>query len=106
MLLKKIKNKIKSYFVKSYSNSKNKELLKLFSKYKTCYILGSSPSINKINLTKLSENVMKISMGNFYEHPNINKIKPSISITNTISSEDILINNPEQSIKFIITSFK
>ena len=95
MLFKKIKNKIKSYFIKPYSNGKNKELLEIFKDYNTCYILGSSPSINKMNLTNLGENVMKISMGNFYEHSDIEKIKPSIHIfaaSHSPITEKVLFN--------------
>ncbi len=80
MFYKKIKNKIKSYFIKPYANAKNKELLKLFNKHRTCYILGSSPSINKLNLLNLDKNAIKITMGNFYEHPDIEIINPSIHV--------------------------
>lgn len=95
MFYKKLKNKIKSYFVKPYYNSKNKELLEIFKNYNTCYILGSSPSINKLNLSNLDKNAMKISMGNFYEHPNIENINPSIHLfaaSHPPITEEVLTN--------------
>jgi 6-hydroxymethylpterin diphosphokinase MptE-like len=57
----------------------NLELKNRFNHYRQCYILGTGPSINKLNL-KFNENDLIISMGNFHEHPEINKIKPHIHV--------------------------
>ncbi|NQY29498.1 MAG: hypothetical protein HRT69_08500 [Flavobacteriaceae bacterium] len=95
MLLQKIKTKIKSFITNSYSNKGNKELLTLFSHFSDCIILGSSPSINELELTNLSKNTMVITMGNFYEHPAINAIKPSIHVfaaSHPPITEKVLVN--------------
>lgn len=78
-LLIKIKYRIKNYLNISYSRKENLELKTLFSKYKRAVILGSSPSIRKLNLLDFEHDFV-ISMGNFYEHPDIIKIKPKIHI--------------------------
>lgn len=80
MILKKITNKIKSIFSNNKLFPENEELLELFKNKSKCYILGSSQTINQLDLTKLEEDSMKISMGNFYEHPDIGIIKPCIHI--------------------------
>jgi 6-hydroxymethylpterin diphosphokinase MptE-like len=79
-LVKKIKNKIIFFFIKEKVLYKeNVELKNRFNHFKQCYILGTGPSINKLNL-KFNENDLIISMGNFHEHPDINKIKPHIHV--------------------------
>lgn len=80
MILKKIIKKVNSIFKSQVLFPYNKEFIKLFSSFNQCFILGSSPTINKLDLTKLKEDSMKISMGNFYEHPDIEIIKPNIHI--------------------------
>lgn len=80
MLIDKIKTRIRKWQAKPYANPKNKQLQEKFGDLKKCYILGSSPSINKFDLTKLDKGSMIISMGNFYEHEEIEKIQPSIHI--------------------------
>lgn len=57
----------------------NKQLINLFSKYKKAVILGSSPSINQLDLKGFCDDFV-ITMGNFYEHPEINQINPKIHI--------------------------
>lgn len=79
-MLKKITNKIKSIFSNNKLFPENEELLKLFMNNSKCYILGSSPTINQLNLHNLEENSTKISMGNFYEHPDIEIINPDVHI--------------------------
>ncbi len=59
--------------------AKNAELQQLFSGYKNAVILGSSSSISKIDITQYSED-MVITVGNFYEHPQIEAIKPKIHV--------------------------
>ena len=58
-----------------YAN--NTELQQLFTGYKNAIILGSASSINKIDVTQYSED-MVITVGNFYEHPQIEVIKPKV----------------------------
>jgi len=60
-----------------YAN--NTELQRLFTGYKNAIILGSASSINKIDVTQYSED-MVITVGNFYEHPQIEVIKPKVHI--------------------------
>ena len=67
-----IKNPYKLY-------EKNKELQQMFSSYKQAVILGSSDSINKLDVTKLYDDFV-ITVGNFYEHTEIKKINPSIHV--------------------------
>lgn len=59
--------------------AKNVELKQTFGDYKKSVILGSAESINKIDITKISDDLV-ISVGNFFEHPEINKINPKIHI--------------------------
>lgn len=93
-LLKKIKGKLRTFFIKSpYSD--NAELLERFISYNKAVILGSAPSINSLNLTSFSADTMVISMGNFYEHPDINEINPSLHIfagSHPPITEKVLIN--------------
>jgi len=56
----------------------NKELLALFSHKKRAFIFGSAESINNLNLTNFDNNDLLLSVGNFFEHPDINLIKPDI----------------------------
>lgn len=84
-MLRKYKNYlkvIKRFLGLSFKPHKENIALKIkFSNYKECYILGSSPSINKFNLKELLANdVMKITMSNFHEHPDINDINPNVHI--------------------------
>jgi hypothetical protein len=72
LLLRFLKNPYKLY-------AKNVELKEMFSGYKNAVILGSSSSINNIDITKYAENIV-ITVGNFYEHPQIEIIKPNVHI--------------------------
>lgn len=78
-LLKKIKNKIQSGFTSDILFPENKKLITMFSDYKNAIILGSSPSINQLDLKGFSDDFV-ITMGNFYEHPEINQINPKVHI--------------------------
>jgi len=78
-LLKKIKIKLKSFFLKNPYSS-NAELLERFSSFNKAVVLGSGPTINMLDLTRFSKDTLVISMGNFYEHPEIATINPSIHI--------------------------
>lgn len=94
-ILKKIKSKIKSFITKPYSNNANLNLLTRYSSYDRAIILGSSPSINELELNNFSDDTMVISMGNFFEHPEINQINPSIHIfaaSHPPITEAVLIN--------------
>lgn len=93
-LLKKIKAKFKSYFLKPpyYHNA---ELLERFSSCKKAVVLGSGPTINKLKLTDFNKDTLVISMGNFYEHPEIKTINPSIHIfaaSHPPITESVLVN--------------
>jgi len=78
-LLKQIKAKFKGFFIKPpYSN--NSELLTRFSFCNKAVVLGSGATVNMLGLTSFSNDTLVISMGNFYEHPKINSINPSIHI--------------------------
>ncbi len=94
-VLKKIIAKVRYYVVKKPRFMANKNLLTRFSKYRKAVMLGSGPSINKFDLTNFSDDTMVISMGNFYEHPEINEINPSIHIfaaSHSPITEVVLIN--------------
>jgi hypothetical protein len=67
-----VKNPYKKY-------QRNVELESLFSHSKQVVILGSSSSINKLDVTQFSEDFV-ITVGNFYEHPQIEKIRPNVHI--------------------------
>lgn len=78
-LLKKIYKKIQSRFGSSIVHQENKFLKSQFGTYKQAVILGSGPSINKLDLTVFKDDFV-ITMGNFYEHPDIAKINPKLHI--------------------------
>lgn len=78
-LLKKIKNKILFKFKSEKKFPENIKLIEMFSVYKNAIILGSSPSINKLDLKGFNSDFV-ITMGNFYEHPEINVISPKVHI--------------------------
>lgn len=72
-------SKLKSLLKSKVDYHLNKQLLTLFSTYKNAIILGSSPSINQLDLKKIKDDFV-ITMGNFYEHPEINQIDPKVHI--------------------------
>ncbi|MCA0131977.1 hypothetical protein [Winogradskyella alexanderae] len=79
-MIERIKRRIRRILnnpYKLYSN--NEELKSLFSGYKQAVIFGSSGSIKKLNLTSFA-NDFGITVGNFFEHPDIQKINPKIHI--------------------------
>lgn len=78
-LLTKIKNKIKALIKSDRVFPENIKLIEMFSGYKNAIILGSSPSINKLDLKGFNSDFV-ITMGNFYEHPEINVISPKVHI--------------------------
>lgn len=78
-LLTKIKNKIKALIKSDRVFPENIKLIEMFSAYKNAIILGSSPSINQLDLKKNKDDFV-ITMGNFYEHPEINQIDPKVHI--------------------------
>lgn len=75
----KIKNKIRSKFVSQELFPENKLLPELFGSYTQAVLLGSGPSISNLDLTVFKDDFV-ITMGNFYEHPDIEKINPKIHI--------------------------
>ena len=75
-----LRYRIKRIVKKPYKNYRqNIHLKSSFSKYKNAVILGSSSSINKLDITKFSKD-MVITVGNFYEHTQINEINPKVHI--------------------------
>lgn len=78
--LKRIKKQLIKVLGKDVIHPQNNELLNIFSGFKTAHILGSAPSINKIDLKRFDENDLVISMGNFHEHRDILEINPQIHI--------------------------
>ena len=78
-LLTKIKNKIKALIKSDRVFPENIKLIETFSGYKNAIILGSSPSINKLDLKGFCDDFV-ITMGNFYEHPEINVLNPKVHI--------------------------
>lgn len=58
---------------------KNIALKIIFSNYEKAIIFGSSPSINKIDCTRFKDDFV-ITLGNFYEHPDIEKINPKVHV--------------------------
>lgn len=94
-MIKKIYNKAKRLIISDVLFPENKQLIDLFGHRGKCYILGTSSTINELNLTALEENAMKISLGNFHEHPDIEKINPSIHLfaaSHPPITETVLIN--------------
>lgn len=79
-ILKKIKSKIGSSLKSDVIFPENKSLSKILGPYKKAYVLGSSPTIGKLNLKVIDSDTLIISMGNFHEHPDIQKIKPHVHI--------------------------
>lgn len=78
-ILLKIKNKIRSIFVSKIIHPENSDLLNLFEIYQQAAIFGSGPSINNLDVTAFKDDFV-ITMGNFCEHPDIEKINPKIHI--------------------------
>ncbi|MFB9052857.1 hypothetical protein ACFFVB_07155 [Formosa undariae] len=77
--LYKVKQRIKRLFKKDYRNPENIKLRQSYGHYKRAVILGSGPSIKKLDLTTFQDDFV-ITMGNFYEHPDIETIAPNIHI--------------------------
>jgi len=79
-MIKKVYSKVRTRFKSKELFPENEELLRLFGSKNKGYILGTSESILKFDLTALEKDALKISVGNFYEHADIEKIRPSIHI--------------------------
>jgi hypothetical protein len=77
--LKSIKNIINKALKNDVLFPTNKNIKSFYSAYKNAVILGSSPSINQLDLKGIKDDFV-ITMGNFYEHPEINQINPKIHI--------------------------
>jgi hypothetical protein len=79
-MISKIKRRLKRIITNPYKlYQKNIELKSIFSGYKQAVVLGSSSSINKLDIASFSNDFV-ITVGNFFEHPNIETIKPKIHI--------------------------
>ena len=79
-MIKKIYSKVRGDGQNKVVFPENKELRSRFEGRDKGYILGSSASILKFDLTKLEDDALKISVGNFYEHPDIEPIQPTIQV--------------------------
>ncbi|WP_422105130.1 hypothetical protein [Winogradskyella sp.] len=79
-IIKAIKSRIKVLLNKDVLFPENEKLKEIFDPYNKAYILGSAPSINKIDFNKLDKEAVMISMGNFHEHPDIETINPQVHI--------------------------
>ena len=75
-----LKNQIKKVVKRKPKGfPENSNLRNRFGHYKKAVILGSASSINKLDITQYSEDFV-ITVGNFYEHPEIEKINPKVHI--------------------------
>lgn len=79
VLLTKIKNRLRSYFISPNVHKENAEFRAKFGNYKQAVILGSGPSINRLDVSVFKDSFV-ITMGNFFEHPDIEKINPKIHV--------------------------
>ena len=75
----KIKNHIKNYFTSLSINKENEIFKTRFGKYKQAIILGSAPSVSNLDIC-VFKNDFVITMGNFFEHDDIEKINPKIHV--------------------------
>jgi hypothetical protein len=75
----KLYNYTAKYFISTYSYKENQTFKTKFGNYKQAVILGSGPSISKFDLKKIKNDFI-ITMGNFYEHPEIKEINPNIHV--------------------------
>lgn len=93
-LLIKIKRKLKNYFTSPYLFKENKQFQTKFGNYKQAVILGSGPSIAQLDVTSFKDDFV-ISMGNFYEHPEIKTINPKIHIfaASHLPITDVVLRN-------------
>lgn len=78
-IITRIKKGIKSYFTSPYIYKENKILKTKFGQYNQAIVLGSSPSISNFDLSKFNNDFV-ITMGNFFEHHDIEKINPKIHV--------------------------
>lgn len=79
-IFKKAKRKLNNVLHNPYDLYKNNNYLKELAKsYNQAVILGSAESVNKLELTQF-KNDFVITMGNFYEHPEIKNINPKLHI--------------------------
>lgn len=79
-MIKRVKRRLRRIINNPYKlYARNLELKALFSGYDEAVILGSSGTINNLDLTVYSSE-MVITVGNFYEHPEIEKINPKVHI--------------------------
>lgn len=93
-LLIKIKKKLKSYFTSPYIFKENKLFQIKFGNYKQAVILGSGPSISQLDVASFKDDFV-ITMGNFYEHPEIKTINPKIHIfaASHLPITDVVLRN-------------
>ncbi|WP_431158316.1 hypothetical protein [Winogradskyella poriferorum] len=79
-MLKRINRRLRRIINNPYKlYAQNSELKSLFNDFNEAVILGSASSINQLDLTGYSDK-MAITVGNFFEHPDIEKINPKIHI--------------------------
>lgn len=93
-MIKKIYHKAKRLITSDVLFPENKQLIDLLGHKEKCYILGTASTIKNVKFN-FKENDLVISMGNFYEHPAIEKINPSIHLfaaTHPPITETVLVN--------------
>ncbi|OZV67577.1 hypothetical protein [Winogradskyella aurantia] len=79
-VLAKVKKKLKKMVENPHElYQRNYQLIGLAKNYERAVILGSAESINKLELTAFSNDFV-ITVGNFFEHPDINAINPKIHV--------------------------
>jgi hypothetical protein len=79
-MISRIKRRVRRIVNQPYKlYSKNVELKSMFANFKQAVVFGSASSINKLDLSVFSKD-MVISVGNFFEHPDIKSIEPNIHI--------------------------
>lgn len=75
-----LKNQIKRIVKRKQKDYIENIVLKTkFENYEHAVVLGSSSSINKLDITQFSNDFV-ITVGNFFEHPEIEKINPKIHV--------------------------
>lgn len=79
-MVRKIYKKIAETLGSDVIFPENRELVDRFGGRAKGYILGTSSSINDLNLTHLEGDAVKISVGNFHEHMDLEVINPDIHL--------------------------
>jgi len=93
-ILNKIYNRLKKPFHKGFLNIENRDLKTLISGNKRTIVFGTSETINEIDVKKYTQDFI-ITVGNFYEHPDIEILQPDVHIfaaSHTPITDEVLSN--------------